>query len=71
MRWVGRQAQLVNLLPDSNANVGRIQVGTLLGQLLASLFGTLILFVREALGRSVDKVTGAGQRHMSMEHKFQ
>jgi hypothetical protein len=27
--------------------------------------------VREALGRSVDKVTGAGQRHMSMEHKFQ
>jgi hypothetical protein len=71
MRWIGRQPQLVNLFPHSNANVGRIQVGTLLGQVLASLLGALIFLVREAFGGSLDEVAWAGQRHMSMEHVFQ
>src|ERR1700746_69025 len=71
MRWVGREAQLVNLLPGSNAHVRRIEVGALLGQLLASFLGTLGCFMREALGGSPDQVTCVGQRHMPMENEFQ
>lgn len=65
MRWVGRQPQLMNLFPRSNANVGRIEIRTLLGELMASPFGALIFFVREALGGSLNQVACAGQRHMS------
>lgn len=71
MRWVGRQAQLVNLFPHSNANVGRIEVGTLLGQVLASLLGALIFLMCEALSGSLDEVSGTGQRHMSIEQSRQ
>ncbi len=61
----------MNLLPCSNADVRRIEVRSLLGQLLASLFGTLRLFMREALGGIFDQVACAGERHMSMEYEFQ
>jgi len=67
MRRVGRQAQLVNLFPRSNANIRRVEVGTLLGQLLASLFGALIFFLCKALGGSLDQVACARQRHTSMK----
>jgi hypothetical protein len=60
MCWVGRQAQLVNLLPRSNADLRRIEVGALLGQVLASLFGTLRLFMREALTGSPDQFASLG-----------
>jgi hypothetical protein len=70
MRWIGRQTQLVKLFPNSNAHARWIEVGALLGQLLASLFGTKF-FMREALDVTIDQVTCAGQRHMSMEHEFQ
>ena len=65
VRRVGRHAQLMNSLPRSNADLGRIEIGALLGQLLASLFGPLEFFVSQALGRSPDQVTGAGRRHGS------
>jgi len=71
MRRVGWQAQLMNLFPHANAYVRRIEVGALLGQLLASPFGALIFLMREALGGSLDEVACAGQRHMSFEHQFQ
>jgi hypothetical protein len=67
MRWVRRQTQLVNLFPHSNAHVRRIEVGALLSQLVASLFGALIFFMREALGGSLDQVAWAGQCHVSMD----
>ena len=69
VRWVGRQAQLVNPFPYSNPNVRRIEVGTLLRQLLASLLGSLICFMREAVGRSHGEVACVGQRHISMQHE--
>jgi hypothetical protein len=70
MPRVGRQAQLVNLLPRSNAHVRRIAVGALLGQLLPSLLGTLRFFMCEALGGSPDQIGCMGQCHISMEHQF-
>ena len=60
MGWVGRQAQLVNLFPRANADVRRIEVGALLGQVLASLFGTLRLFMRQALTGSPDQFASLG-----------
>ena len=57
---IGRQAQLVNLLPRANADVRRIEVGALLGQVLASLFGTLRLFMRQALTGSPDQFASLG-----------
>ena len=60
MRWVGRQAQLVNLLPHSNPHVRRIAVGALLGQLLAPLLRTLRFFMRETLGGSPDQIACVG-----------
>ena len=60
MRWVGRQAQLVNLLPRSNPHVRRIAVGALLGQLLAPLLRTLRFFMRETLGGSPDQIACVG-----------
>ena len=60
MCWVGRQAQLVNLLPRSNPHVRRIAVGALLGQLLAPLLRTLRFFMRETLGGSPDQIACVG-----------
>jgi hypothetical protein len=51
MRRVGRHAQLMNSFPCSNAHVRRIEVGTLLGQLLASFFRALTFFASKAFGR--------------------
>ncbi len=70
MPWVGRQAQLVNLFPRSNANVGRIVLGTLLSEIVASLFRARILFMRETLGESRDEGACAGQRHVSIDSSF-
>ena len=62
MRRVRRQAQRVNSFPGSNADIRRIEVGALLGQLQAPLFAALEFFVSEAFGRSLYQVTGAGRR---------
>jgi hypothetical protein len=50
MRWVGWHSQLMNSFPRSNADLRCIELGTLLGQLLASLFCALMFFESEALG---------------------
>ena len=50
MRRVRRQTQRVNSLPRSDADLRRIEIGALLGELLASLFGALKFFVSEAFG---------------------
>jgi hypothetical protein len=50
MRWVGWHSQLMNTFPCSDADVRRIEFGTLLGQLLASLFRALIFLASEAFG---------------------
>ena len=71
MGWVGREAQLVNLLPRSNAHVGRVELRALLGQLLAPLLGTLRFILCEALGGSPDQIACGKPRHMSMNHEFQ
>jgi hypothetical protein len=65
MRRVRRQAQGVNSFPGSNADVRRIEIRALLGQLQASLFGALMFFVSEAFRRSLYQVAGAGRRHVS------
>jgi hypothetical protein len=67
MRWVGRHAKRMNSFPGSNADVWRVEVGTLLGQLRASLFGTLMFFVSEAFSGSLYKIACAGQRHGSIQ----
>ena len=66
MRWVGWHSQLMNSFPCSNADVRRIELGTLLGQLLASLFPALIFFASEAFG-GIYQVVCTGCRHVSME----
>ena len=68
MRRVGWHSQLMNSFPCSNADVGRIKVGTLLGQLLASLLRALILFASEAFG-GIYQVAYEGCRHVSMESR--
>jgi len=70
MRWVGWHAQLMDSFPRSNAHIGRIQVGALFGELQASLFGALILFVSEALGGRLYQVECTGRRHVSLDPKF-
>lgn len=65
MPRVGWQAQRVNSLPRSNADVRRIEIGALLSQLLASLFRALKFFVSEAFDRGRNQVVGAGRRHAS------
>ena len=52
-------------LPRSNADLRRIEIGALLGQLLASLFGALKFLVSQAFGWSLYQVAGAGRRHVS------
>lgn len=64
MPWVGRQAQLVDPLPRSNAHIRRIAVGALLGQLLPSFLRALGFFMREALGGSPDQIACVGRRHI-------
>jgi hypothetical protein len=50
--------------------VRRIELGTLLGQLLASLFCTLKFFESEAF-RGVYQVACSGYRHMPREPEVQ
>ena|SRR5215467_8149806 len=69
MRWVGRQAQLVNPLPGANTHIRRIELGTLLGQFPASLFGALVFFVCEPLSGSLDEVDWMG-RHRFRSMRF-
>ena len=64
MRWVGWHSQLMNSLPGSNADIGRIEVGTLLRELLASLFRALIFFASNALG-GIYQVAATRGRHVS------
>jgi len=66
---VGRQAQLVNFLPGANTHIGRIVLGTLLGQFVSPPFGALMFFVGEPLGGSLDEVGWVGG-HRSLEHEF-
>jgi hypothetical protein len=61
MRWLGWHSLLMNSFPCSNADVRRIELGTLLGQVLASLFPALS-GLRE---RSVRRDLPAGQHGMS------
>ena len=50
MRWVGWHSQLMNSFPCANADLRRVEVGTLLGQVLASFFRALMFFASEAFG---------------------
>jgi hypothetical protein len=65
MRRVRRQTQRVNSFPRPNTDPRWIEIGALLGQLLASLFGALKFFVSEAFGWSLYQVAGAGRSHVS------
>lgn len=47
MRWVGWHSQLMNSFPCPNAD-RRVEVGTLLGQILASSFRALMFLAGEA-----------------------
>jgi hypothetical protein len=49
----------VYLFPHSNANVRGIEIRTLLGKVLASLFGALICLIREALGGRLGEIACA------------
>ena len=69
MRWVGWHSQLMNSFPCSDADVRRIELGTLLRQLLASLFCALMFFESEAFG-GVYQVACSGYRHMPKEPRF-
>ena len=69
MRWVGWHSQLMNSFPCPNTDLRRIEVGTLLGQLLASLFRALIFLASEAFG-GIYQLSSMGCRHVSMEPRF-
>ena len=69
MRRVGWHSQLMNSFPCSNADVRRIELGTLLGQFLASLFRALIFLGGEALGK-IYQLACTGCRHVSMEPRL-
>ena len=64
MSRVGRQAQTVQFFPGANSGLGRILVRPLLGQLPEPRFRTLALFLRKALGGSLDDVMRGGQCHV-------
>jgi len=66
MRWVGWHSQLMNSFPRSNTDLRWIERGTLLGQLLASLFCALKFFESEAFG-GVCQVACSGYRHRPRE----
>ena len=57
MRGVGRHAQLMDSFPCSNADVRRIEVGTLLGEVQSSFFRALMFLASEAFG-GIDQVAG-------------
>ena len=59
----------VNSFPCSDADVRRIELGTLLGQLLASLFPALMFFASEAFG-GIYQIARSGYRHMPMEPRL-
>ena len=69
MRWVGWHSQLMNSFPRSNADLRWIELGTLLGQFLASLLRALIFFASEAFG-GVYQVACSEYRHMPREPRF-
>src|SRR5215813_6951718 len=69
MRRVGWHSQLMNSFPCSNADVRRIELGTLLGQLLASLFCALKFFESEAFS-GIGQLARTGCRHGSMEPRL-
>ena len=69
MRRVGWQSQLMNSFPCSNADVRRIELGTLLDQLLSSFFCALKFFESEAFG-GIDQLAGTGCRHGSMDPRL-
>src|SRR6516225_3720695 len=69
MRWVGWHSQLMNSFPRSNADLRWIERGTLLGQLLVSLFCALKFFESEAFG-GIYQVACTGCHHVSMESRF-
>jgi len=69
MRWVGWHSQLMYSFPRSNADLRWIELGTLLGQLLASLFCALMFFESEAFG-GVYQVASSGYRHMPREPRL-
>jgi len=54
VRRIGGQAQPMKLLPRTNANIRRIRIRALLGQLAALPLLALMLFVRKALSGSLD-----------------
>jgi hypothetical protein len=60
----------MNSFPCSNADVRRIEVGTLLGQFLTPLFRALIFFASEAFGR-IYQIACTGCRHVSMQPEVQ
>lgn len=64
---VGGQAQAVEPFPSANSGIRRIFVRTLLGQLPEPYFRTLALFLRKALGGSLDDVKCGRQCHV---HKW-
>lgn len=61
---VGRQAQTMKPLPGANSGIRRIFVRTLLGQLPEPRFRALTLFLREALGGSLDDVRCGRECHV-------
>lgn len=64
VRRVGRQAQTVKPFPGANSSLRRIRVRTLLGQLSEPSFRALALFLRKALGGSLDDVRCGRQCHV-------
>ena len=50
--------------PGANSSIRRIRLRALLGQLSTLRFRTLIFFLRNALGGSLDDVMGGGQCHV-------
>ena len=64
MRGVGWHSQFMDPFPRSNADIRRIEVRTLLGELETSLFGALEFFVGEAFGSIRYQVACTGRRHV-------
>jgi hypothetical protein len=50
MGWIRGHSQLMNPFPCANADVGWIEFGALLNELLASFFRTLVFFTSLAFG---------------------
>jgi hypothetical protein len=70
MSGVGWHSQFMDSFPRSNANARRIELRTLLGEFLTSLFGALKFFVSEAFGSALYQVACMGRRHVSLRYRF-